>query len=224
MKLKHLAILAALLVAGQSFALTAYQKQHGCNNEGEGCAGGGGAGPGGGGSNQSYDYEEAFIYDGKLWENFKGKDDNDRFTILTDLKTNKKTVIGAEGSAYRLIGTPPPNSDMKRSELVLGEKVSAMTMAQAKKKEAEEKAKAQKVAEELAKKAPDNAASAKAGGIGAYSSTLGGPVSSKPAGMGTAPVMGSTPAGSGAIAGTATATAQPATAVPAGAISARKKP
>lgn len=222
MKLKHLALLAALMMAGQSWALTAYEKQHGCNNDGEGCAGGGGAGQGGGGGNQTSAYTGAWIYEGSLWESFE--DDQGGFDIETNMSTGKKTVHMGNAGAF-LIKPPPPHHEMKRSSLVYGAMAPAQTLAQAKKKAEEEKAK-KALAEAAAKKAAEDKAIAdaaaakkaaeakavaeaiqKAGGAGAYSAGLGAPASAKPA-------------GGGVVAGTPAIGVQPA----AGAITARKKP
>lgn len=212
MKLKHLAILAALMMAGQSWALTAYEKQHGCNNDGEGCAGGGGAGQGGGGGYESSQYVAAFISEGSLWEMFS--DSQGGFTIETDLGSGKKKVHIGEKAAY-LIKPPPANSQMKRASLVYGAMAPALSAEAAKKKAEEEKAKKAQAEAAAAQKAAENKAVAdaiqKAGGAGAYSAGLGAPASAKPA-------------GGGVVAGTPAIGVQPAAGLSAGAITARKKP
>lgn len=211
MKLKHLAMLAALMVAGQSWALTAYEKQHGCNNEAGDCAGGGGAGQGGGGGYEPSSYTGAWIYGGSLWESFE--DSQGGFDIETNMSTGKKTVHMGNAGAF-LIKPPPANSNMKRSALAYGAMAPAQTLAQAKKKAEEEKAK-KALAEAAAKKAAEDKAVAeaiqKAGGAGAYSAGLGGPLSAKPA-------------GGGAVAGVQTVGMQPAAGLSTGPITARKKP
>lgn len=211
MKLKHIALLAALMMAGQSWALTAYEKQHGCNNEGEGCAGGGGAGQGGGGGYEPSQYVSAFISEGSLWEIFS--DSKGSFTIETELSGGKKKVHMGVNAAY-LIKPPPANAQMKRASLVYGAMAPALTTEAAKKKADEEKAKkAQAEAAAAAQKAAENNAAAaaiqKAGSLGAYSAGLGGPVSAKPA-------------GGGVIAGAPTIGVQPAAGLSPGAITARK--
>jgi hypothetical protein len=221
MKLKHIAIMAALMMAGQSWALTAYEKNHGCNTEGEGCANG--SLGGGGGGNVTATPTEVWVYGGSVWEGYE--DSEGGFEIETNLSTGKKTVHFVDKAAL-LIKPAPPREKMKRSELVYGTLVTAESLAQAKKKAEEAKAQAaaqasgaaaaaaQKAQAEAvaAKKAADAKAAAdaiqKAGGVGAYSSGLSGPVSSAPAGMSNAPAMG----------------AQPAAGVSAGPIAARKKP
>ncbi len=212
MNTKHVLAIAALLITSQAYALTAEQKNHGCPPETE-CPFGGGSGSGGGGGS---DYTGAWIYEGSLWESFE--DSQGGFDIETNLSTGKKTVHMGNVAAF-LIKPPPPNSEMKRSKLVYGPMASAQTLAEAKKKAEQEKAQAaaKKAQEEAAaaKKAAEAKALAeavqKAGGVGAYSAGLTGPVSAKPA-------------GSGVVSGTPTPAVQPVAGNPGGPITARKKP
>lgn len=192
MKLKQLALLATLMVAGQSWAMTPYEMLHSCDHFSGNCpdqSGGGGSGSGGGISNEASSYVSAFISEGSLWEIFS--DSKGSFTIETELNGGKKKVHFVDNAAY-LIKPPPANPQMKRSALVYGALAPAMTAEQAKKKADEQKAQAAAAAQKAqadalaAKKAAEAKALAeavqKAGGVGAYSAGLSGPMSAqKPA-------------------------------------------
>lgn len=194
MKLKQLALLATLMVAGQSWALTPYEMLHSCDHFSGNCPDQNGGGGGGGGiSNEASSYDEAFIYDGQLWEVFH--DSKGSFVIQTDLSTKKKTVTQGNYPTAYMIKSAPPTTQMRRSALVLGDVTTAMTVEQAKKKKAaEEKAQAAAAAQKAqadalaAKKAAEAKVLAeavqKAGGVGAYSAGLSGPMSAqKPASL-----------------------------------------
>lgn len=171
MKFKHFAILATMLVAGHAWALSAYEKNHSCNNEVGGCSEQGG---GGGVGNSSY--VDAFIAEGSLWELFS--DSEGGFTIETDLSTGKKSVHIGEKAAF-LIKPPPANSNMKRSALVYGAMAPAQSAAQAK-----QKADAKKAQEAAAAKAAADAAAAAA---------------NKAAAVYNGPAIGTQPAGGGMV-------------------------
>lgn len=213
MNTKHVLAIAALLITSQAFALTAIQKQQGCDGDVGNCSGG--LGPGGGGGDSSA-YTGAWIHSGSLWESFE--DSQGGFDIETNLSTGKKTVHMGNAGAF-LIKPPPPNSEMKRSKLAYGPLASMQTLAEAKKKAEQEKAQAaaKKAQEEAAaaKKAAEAKAVAeaiqKAGGVGAYSAGMVGPVSANPA-------------GGGAMSGTPTLAAQPVAGLSNGPVTARKKP
>jgi len=171
MKLKYLALLAAMSVAGQSWALSAYEKHMGCNHEVGNCPDQGGGGGGGDGASS---YTGAWIYAGSLWESFEDKQGG--FDIETKLATGEKIVHLGNVAGF-LIKPPPPNSNMKRSALVYGALTSAQTLAETKKK-----AEAEKLAA-AAKAAADAAAAA-----------------NKAAAVYQGPAIGSQPAGGGMVA------------------------
>lgn len=214
MNTKHVLAIAALLITSQAFALTAIQKQQGCDGDVGNCSGG--LGPAGGGGDGSA-YTGAWIYGGSLWESFE--DSQGGFDIETNMSTGKKTVHMGNAGAF-LIKPPPANSEMKRSKLVYGPMVSAQTLAEAKKKAEQEKAQAaaaQKAQAEAvaAKKAADAKAAAeaiqKAGGVGAYSAGMAGPVSAQPA-------------GGGAVSAAPMLVVQPVAGISNGPITARRRP
>lgn len=224
MNTKHMLAIAALLITSQAFALTAIQKQQGCDGDVGNCSSG--LGPAGGGGDGSA-YTGAWIYGGSLWESFE--DSQGGFDIETNMSTGKKTVHMGNAGAF-LIKPPPANPQMKRSLLVHGPLVPAQTLAEAKKKAEQEKAQAaaaqasgaaaaaaQKAQAEAvaAKKAAEAKALAeavqKAGGVGAYSAGIAGPVSANPA-------------GGGVISGAPTLVAQPVAGLSNGPITPRKKP
>ncbi len=156
-----LIIATAMLMASQAYALTAYEKNHGCDHEFGNCpdqGAGGGGGGGGGGGNDASSYTGAWVYEGSLWESFE--DSQGGFDIETNLSNGKKTVHMGNVAAF-LIKPPPPNSNMKRSGLFYGAMAPAQTLAQAqaKKKAADAAAKAfqEKMA---AQDAADNKAAA----------------------------------------------------------------
>ena len=220
MKLKYALALITVLAASQASALTAIQKQQGCDGDVGNCSGG--LGPAGGGSGEYSTYASAYIIAGSLWETFY--DSKGDYDIETNLTTGKKTVHMQDKAAF-LIKPPPPKDQMKRSALVYGPLMPAQTLAQA--KQADEAEKAQKAAAAAKKAAEDKAvadAIQKAGGVGAYSAGLSGPVSPKPLGMGTPPAIPVQPAGTGMVGGTTTVVVQPVAGVSPDAITARKKP
>jgi hypothetical protein len=225
MNTKHVLAIAALLITSQAFALTAIQKQQGCDGDIGNCSSG--LGPAGGGSGEAATYNTAYIILGSLWESFE--DSQGEFEIETNLTTGKKTVHFG-GKAAFLIKPAPPTTQMKRSQLAYGALASAQTLAEAKKKAEQEKAQAAAAqasgaAAAAAQKAQAEAAAAKkaaeakalaeavqkAGGVGAYSAGLAGPVSTQPA-------------GSGVISGAPILVAQPVAGISNGPITARKKP
>jgi hypothetical protein len=155
-----LTIAAALLMASQAYALTAYEKNHGCNHEVGDCPdqNGGGGGGGGGGGNDASSYTGAWVYEGSLWESFE--DSQGGFDIETNLSTGQKTVHMGNVAAF-LIKPPPPTNKMKRSGLAYGAMTPAQTLAQAKKKAAEAAAAAKAFQEKMAAQdAADNKAAA----------------------------------------------------------------
>lgn len=148
---------AAVWMASQAYAITAYEKNHGCNHEVGDCPDqNGGGGGGGGGGSEGSSYTGAWIYEGSLWESFE--DSQGGFDIETNLSTGKKTVHMGNVAAF-LIKPPPPTNKMKRSGLVYGAMAPAQTLAQAqaKKKAADAKAFQDKMA---AQDAADNKAAA----------------------------------------------------------------
>ncbi|WP_431096208.1 hypothetical protein [Polaromonas aquatica] len=207
MNTKHVLAIAALLITSQAFALTAHQKQQGCDGDVGNCSSG--LGPAGGGSGEASQYVSAFISEGSLWEMFA--DSQGGFTIETELSGGKKKVHIHDKAAY-LIKPPPANSQMKRSALVYGPMAPALSAEAAKKKAEQEKAQAAAAA---AKKAAEAKALAEAvqnaGGLGAYSAGLVGQVSAKP-------VAG------GVISGASTVGAQPVAGMSNGPVTARKQP
>jgi hypothetical protein len=225
MNTKHVLAIAALLITSQAFALTAIQKQQGCDGDVGNCSSG--LGPAGGGSGEASSYTGAWIYGGSLWESFE--DSQGGFDIETNMSTGKKTVHMGNAGAF-LIKPPPANAQMKRSQLVHGPLVPALTLAEAKKKAEQEKAQAAAAqasgaAAAAAQKAQAEAAAAKkaaeakalaeavqkAGGVGAYSAGLVGQVAPKPA-------------GGGVISGASTLGTQPVAGMSNGPITARKQP
>jgi hypothetical protein len=159
MKIKYILALTAVLAVSQASALTAIQKQQGCNGDIGNCPSGEGPAGGGGGGQSTFLY--SVMVGDTHWETYSDADGE--WDIETKPDGTQKVYFWDNAPKSAMLVKKPPAGAKKRSLLVTGPFSPSLSKAQIQAKaEAEAKANAAKAAGAAAAGAAAQAAAQKA--------------------------------------------------------------